>query len=175
MAKPFIDMQLLGERALIETMTALPMKARNKVLPGALKKSAKRLKLITIQKVSGIPIKPRTGTLLMGMIATAVKKLPKRKDVVGQGVALPERKDVGIGDKDDEYYPAYLEYGYDQIAHGKLVRHIPPKSFARASVDENASRESRQILSDAAQGIKKEWRKLVGLRATARKRRRRRR
>lgn len=161
MAKPFIDISLIGDKAIQAALNELPQKAQKRAVSPALRKSVKRIKVIVEQKLSGIPIQPRTGQLLMGMIATAIKRLPARKHVIGHAIPLPERADVGLADDADRYYPAYLEYGYDLILHGKLVRHIPPKSFTRATVDERRQREIPAIASDMGKGIEKQWRLLA--------------
>jgi HK97 gp10 family phage protein len=156
------DMKLLGDKELQRGMAKLPGEVQNKVMRGAIRKSAARLQNEILLNASGRVVNEDTGRMVT---AFEMQKPGTRKERDGTIVAfvkLPSREELGIPRsegrdpaKDTEYYPTIVEYGQpDQ----------PPQPFMRMAVDQNYEREIRLIGADLGSGIARRWRRLTGTR-----------
>jgi hypothetical protein len=164
MPKPFMDISIFGDKELERSLSSLPDKVQRSVVRRELKESGKRIHRVIIQKLSGHPIAPRTGRLLMAFAGQEVTADPDRKrGQIRYGIKLPEREVLGIpahvkGTK-SHYYPVALEYGYTTKLRGKTFN-VPPKSYLRSSVDENKDKELWRMRVNIGKGIEKQWRRL---------------
>jgi hypothetical protein len=156
----FINVKLLGGQELQNMLNKLPEKAQKKVVRQSLRKSTKRIHGVMTQKLSGFPVMPQTGRLLIAMSGKK-PKMHSRRDVIRYGIPLPTRDELGIPEDDRGYYPTAVEYGHDLVRGGRVVGHVPPHSYMRAAVDENVDTEFRQIGADLGKGIPKEAARLA--------------
>ncbi len=72
---------------------------------------------------------------------------------------MPGRASLGIAPDDKYYYPAHVEYGHPLVRGGRIVGHVPPKSYIRSTVNANEDTELRTIGTDIGKGIDLEWAK----------------
>lgn len=151
MARPLIDISILGDKALSKKLARLGGVQQKAVVRSALGKSMTRIKKAV---VAAAPVRagnvtggqsPAPGTLKRALKATKINRRTKR---FGVSVAwpMPERHLLGIDPGDKYYYPAHVEYG-----HGG----VPPNPYIRGTVNAMEAAEFRKIGADIGKGIEK--------------------
>lgn len=144
-----VDITALGDKELERQLTRLMGKTQIKVVRGALRKSATRIKKRIIKNLSGHPVGVRTGKT-----REAFKKQKPRKDYSRgwerYGILLPTRAELAIEPDDKHYYPYALEYG-------SKGQHAKP--YIRPAVDSHKEEEFAAIGKDIGKGIERELRK----------------
>ncbi len=154
MARPAIDISILGDKELEKKLAALGSEAaQKKAVRPALRKSIKRIRTRVIQHLSGLPVQPQTGRLLVGMASVKPQSLRRSRGTLGVVLPFPSREQLGIDPKDKYFYPAAVEYGHVRGA-GKSA--APPHPFIRPAVDNNSERELSLIAADIGKGIIKQ-------------------
>ncbi len=154
MARPAIDISLVGDKELLKQLANLGKPAtQKKAVRPALRKSAKRIKPRVLANLSGSPVAPHTGRLLAAMAAQKVHAIGRSRTVIGAGFDMPTRESLGIDPSDKYYYPIAVEYGHVRGA-GKSA--APPRPYIRPAVDSNRESELNQIGKDIGKGIEKQ-------------------
>jgi hypothetical protein len=156
MAKPFVDISLLGDKELARALARLPDKAESKAVRPALRASTKRLHALVVQAFSGIPIGVRTGRTLAAYIAQKVHAIPRKRGEIGAAFDQPSRELLGIEPEDRWYHPAILEYGSPTDPE-----RYPPYAPIRGTVNRVEPREKQTIGRDIGKGIERQWRRLA--------------
>jgi len=148
MARPVIDITMIGDKELERKLARLATPASQKrAIRPSLRASAKRLKAEVVANLSGLVVSPKTGRLLTAMQAQKVGALPRSRALIGVGLPMPTRQELGIDPKDKYYYPAAVEYGHPGA---------PPYPYTRGAVDRNAARELHTIGTDIGKAIERE-------------------
>ncbi len=160
MAKPVIDISLVGNKVLIEALGGLHDRIQRKVVRQAMRKSAKRLNVAIVQNLSGIPVAPDSGRWLMAQ--SAQKPVPGRRSRTGItiGIPMPLREELGIPARDKWYYPTAIEYGTTKTRGGRGP--LPAFAPMRRAVNENTDREHQAIGTEIGKGIEREARRAFG-------------
>jgi len=151
MPRDGISFEVVGEADLRRKLDALMRVAPKKVISGALRKSAKRLKVDVVAKLSSAGIHTRTGRYAKGLAGMKIRSLSRSRVRTIISLVFPERDLLGISPNDKHYFPAALEYG-----GGPGKSQPRPHPHIRPAVDENADRELRQIAVDIKNGIEAE-------------------
>ncbi len=152
MAKPAVDITILGSKELERMLSLIPDKMQRSVVASANRKVAKKVHAYTMERV---PVK--TGKL---KAALAAKNKPRKKTfptAVIYYLDLPDRAPLGIAPDYEWYYPASLEYGFTN----KYGINVPPHPFIRPAVDENIDILHGMMRHDINKGIEKQMRKLA--------------
>lgn len=154
MASSFVDISILGDKALSRALAKLPDKAQTKALRPALRKSAKRVHVGIIQAFSGFPIGVVTGAHLTAIAAQQPKLMKKRTGHVGYFYPHPSWEDIGETRPANNPPPPaiVLEYGTDEK---------PALSPVRSTVNRVQGAELATIGRDVAKGIDKQWARLA--------------
>lgn len=151
MARPLIDISLLGAKELERKLVRLAGKDQKAVVRGALGKSQTRIKKAV---VAAAPVRtdnlpggqsPAPGTLKRALKATKIDRETTRISVAVNW-PMPIRSLVGVAPGDKYYWPAHVEYG-----HGN----VPPNPYIRGTVNAMEAAEFRKIGSDIGRGIEK--------------------
>lgn len=150
MAKPAIDISLVGSDILIKQLASFEPKVQKRVVRQTLRKSAKHLKAHIVTNLSGHPVSPDSGRYLAAMTAAKPKALPRSRTMIGVGIAMPYRAELGIDPGYKWYYPFAVEYGHDRA---------PPKAPLRRAIDDHADEEHRFMGRDIGKGVDREARK----------------
>lgn len=158
MARPIIDIRLIGDKKLIRALSKLPGASQKKVVRPGLRRTAKRLKGQVISNLSGDPVAPASGRWLAAAIAMPVRAMKRSRSHIGVGFAMPTREQLGIDPKDKWYRPFAVEYGTQVRAGGRGS--VPELRPIRSAVDDHRQRELAMIGRDIGKGIEREWRKL---------------
>ena len=160
MARPAIDIRILGDKELSRKLKRFPGKVQTKLVRAELRKSAKRTHQRIVEAVSGGVVGIDTGGLLTGFAGVRVRtRLDRRRAYVAGYVPLPEREPMGIDAKDEWYYPLALEYGTkERKGRGSVTAY----RFTRKAVDDHRPAEIAAIATGLGKGIKREWRKRTG-------------
>lgn len=156
MAKPVVDISLVGSDILIRQLASFEPRIQRKVVRQTLRKSAKRLQVHVIQNLSGYPVAPETGRYLFAMAGAKPKALRRSRYVIGVGIAMPVRAELGIDPGYEWYYPFAVEYGYTREARAPVV--VPPKAPIRRAVNDNTDAEHRFMGRDIGKGVEREAR-----------------
>lgn len=156
-AKPIVDISLVGDKALIKGLARFEPRVQKKVVRGALRKSAKRLKAHVIRNLSGDPVKPDSGRYRAGMVAAKIRSLGRSRRLMALGFALPTRAELGIAPGYEWYYPFAVEYGYTRTARAPVT--VAPKAPIRRAVNEHATEERLVMGREIGAGIKREAKK----------------
>lgn len=156
MAKPIVDISLLGDKELERKLAKLatPASQKRAVRP-ALRNSNKRLKAHVVANLSGQVVKPLTGRWLRATTAAKVKAVKRSRQEIGTAFAMPTREELGIEPGDPFYYPFAVEYGHP--APGR--EHASAKAPIRQAVNSHAREELFRIGKDIGKGIEKEAKK----------------
>ncbi len=144
MAKPAVDISVLGAKELERALSKLPDKVQRSVVRSANRKVAKKVHSETMQRV---PVK--TGKLKAALAAENKPRLKTLPTAVVYYLDLPRRELLGISPKDPFYYPTHVEFGFVSSS-GKVV---PPHSYIRAAVDENIDVYHGMMRHDINKGI----------------------
>lgn len=154
MARPAIDISLVGDKALLKQLANLGKPAtQKKAVRPALRKSAKRIKSRVIANLSGHPVAPKTGRLRDAFKGEKIHALPRSRVIIGMGFDMPTRASLGIDPSEKGFYPMSLEYGHAKGA-GKSA--APPHPFIRPAVDSNRESELTLIGQDIGKSIIKQ-------------------
>lgn len=126
MAQVF-DITVLGDKKLQGKLDALPRTVQRKLIGRAIKKAG--TEVLKPRVLDRVPVD--TGALKTAMARQKFKAVKGRRGQLKIAMPLPTREQLDIAPGAKWYYPAHVEYG-----HGN----VPPQSYIRAPVDENASR-----------------------------------
>lgn len=152
MAKPAVDISILGAKELERALSLLPDKVQRSVVSSANLKVAKKIHPETVRRV---PVD--TGKLKAALQAQNKPRKKTQATAVIYMLDLPTRAALGIDPADPWYYPAIVEYGYT----AKGGRQVPPHSYIRAAVDEMIDVWHGMMRHDINKGIEKQMRKLA--------------
>ena len=161
MAKPAVDISMIGDKELERTFKKLPDIVQRRIGVTAMKQAANESHSLLIQAVSGNPVGVDTGRLLTAFAAVKPEKQRRKESIVFYVGQFPTREQLGIppstsGVK-DWYYPTLLEYGYID----KSGRAIPARSFLRKPVDNNRARLIAGIATTINKGIIRNMKRLA--------------
>jgi hypothetical protein len=154
--KGLVDISALGVKELSRALAEMHPRLQRKVARQALKKSAKRVKPLLVQAVSGIPVKIETGNLLMGMAQAPIVPMKRSRTGLGFIIPAPTREQLGISPSDKWYYPWALEYGAPARSRGGP---LPAFAWIRGTVNRAMPSEQRQMRIDIGKGIQREWKR----------------
>lgn len=160
MAKPLVDISIFGDKALARDLARFEPRVQKKVVRPALRRSAKRVLPYIVQAVSGTPIQPRRGFLLAGMASAQIKALKRSRTVMGAGVVMPTREQLGISPDDKFYWPFALEFGYTRTKRAPVT--VQPFRYMRGTVDQRAPAEHTLLRADIGKGIEREAKRSLG-------------
>ena len=156
MAKPVVDISMIGDKELEQMLKKLPDIAQRKVVAAAARKSSKRSISLVVQAVSGNPVGVDTGRLLTGMALAKPQKQPSKEAVVYY-MFLPSRDQLNIAYDDLFFYPLHVEYGYiDRNGHA-----VSAKSYLRSTIDDNKKMLVSQMGMDIRKGIIRNMKRLA--------------
>lgn len=140
MARPVIDISLLGDKKLERALAKLPPLSQVRAVKPAIRKSAKRMRP---KVAAATPV--NTGRLKQEMETAPIRGTTKKGLIrIGMVQPLEAREAIKLN---------VLEYGSAQ-------RGLAPTRFVRNTVDKNASAEHRQMGKDIGHEIVKQWGKL---------------
>ncbi|HEB79291.1 MAG TPA: hypothetical protein ENI79_02300 [Rhodospirillales bacterium] len=151
MAKPAIDISLLGDKAIEKRLAKLPERIQRKAVRQTMRATLKNVHKRLDRNLSGGLLQEDSGAYRRAMRAQKIKSGKRSRSRLTLGVALPTREEMGIDPKDTHYYPAVLEYG----APGHQA-YAP----IRRAVDDYAADDRKFMAADLAKRITKEM--LVG-------------
>ena len=138
MARPVLDMSLIGMESIIAKLSKLPTTVRKKAVRIAAKQAAEPIKTLA-QAMAPVG---ETGNLAryikIGQVAN------------GAVVKTGTRKQLGIDPNDPYYYPAAIEFG-----HGN----VPAKPFLRPAMDIGRRRAIEIMGEVIGKSIKQAWKK----------------
>lgn len=146
----------MGSDILIRQLASFEPRIARKVVRQALRKSVRRLQGHIVQHLSGYPVAPETGRYLTAMAGAKPKALPRKRYVIAQAIAVPERSQLGIDPGYEWYYPFSLEYGYTREARAPVT--VPPFAPIRRAVNDNTDAEHRFMGRDIGKGVEREAR-----------------
>ena len=154
MAKPFVDISVLGDKALEKKLAALENKHQAAAVRSAFGKSGTRLKKAI---VAAAPVRSDyegkghpPGMLKAALKATKLKSFSKF-GLIRRFWPLPVRELLGIGPKEKHYWPAAVEYGHRRKGGGR----VPPKAYIRGTVNRFQDAEIKRIGQDIGRWIEK--------------------
>lgn len=156
MANAFVDISVLGDKALERALRQLPDKYEGKAVRPALRASAKRVKLLVVQAFSGTPIGVRTGRTLTAIIGQRAHAIPRKGGWIGAAFDWPTRGELGLPPGDKGYWPFILEYG----SPNDPERH-PAYAPVRSTVNRAEGRELATITRHIAKGVERQWAQLA--------------
>lgn len=148
-----IDIKLLGDKKVARALSRLPINAQKKAIRPALRASAKRMRPMIAKAFAPFD---DTGRLSKAMKKAKIKSV-SRKTIIIVGIAMPERRELGIKGDAKGYYPFSIEYGFRHTS-GK---HVPPKAPIRRTMNASKDRELAQIGRDLGKEIAKQWSRLT--------------
>ena len=156
MAKPAVDISVLGAKELERALSKLPDLTQRKVVRMTNRKVAIRVHKEVMRRV---PVD--TGNLRDALAAENKPRLKKYPTAVVYYLDFPSRVALGIP-KDTRankqgYYPLHLEYGFIN-SRGVTV---PPHPYIRPAVDDNIDVYYGIMRHDINKGIEREMRKLA--------------
>lgn len=151
-----ISIQVLGDEGIIAALMQLPAANRRFALRPALLKATKHLRTAIVQHLSGIPVKPQTGSYLFAMAGQKPVLIRAKTGLVGYVLKMPPRAELGIDPQDEHYYPAVLEYGSPLD-----YERYPAFSPIRKAVNSNERAVKFQIAVDVGRGIERQWARLL--------------
>ncbi|KKN27514.1 hypothetical protein LCGC14_0863980 [marine sediment metagenome] len=157
MARPVIDISILGDKALERALSQLPDRIQRKVVRQSLHKSAKRVNGYLIRNLSGIPVAPDSGKWLAAQTAQKPKSGKRSRRGVRIELGFPTREELGIPAGDKYFYPAAIEYGTHKTRQGRGP--LPAFAPVRRAVNENTDKEHRLMGTEIGQGIEREARR----------------
>ena len=158
MARPAVDIRLIGDKALIRALSKLPVTSQKKAVRPALRKAAKRLRGHIVENVSGTPVGVVSGRTLAAFTAARIRALKRSRSAIGVGVVMPTREELGIDPGDKWFHPAATEYGtVEREGRGS----IDETRFIRDAVDIHKAREIATLGTDIGKGIERHWRRLT--------------
>ncbi len=157
MAKPVIDISLVGSKVLIEALGRLGDRLQRKVVRQAMRKSAKRLNIAIIQNLSGIPVAPDSGRWLMAQSAQKPQSGKRSRTGIRIELPYPTRDELGIDAKDKWFRPMAIEYGTTKNRQGRGP--LPAFAPVRRAVNENTAKEHSIMATEIGRGIEREARK----------------
>lgn len=157
MAKPIIDISLVGSQVLISALGKLGDRVQRKVVRQTMRKAAKRLNVAIVQNLSGIPVAPDSGRWLTAQAAQKPVSGRRTRRGIVIGIPLPTREQLGIAAKDKWYYPMAIEYGTTKSRGGRGP--LPAFAPIRRAVNENAEKEHRLMGTEIGNGIEREARR----------------
>ena len=152
MAKPAVDITLLGDKRLERMFREIPDKAQRTVVRSALRRVAKKVHAETMSRV---PVK--TGKLKAALAAENKPRLKTFPKAVVYYLNLPRRDLLGIAPDYPWYYPTHVEYGF--VRQDGVT--VPPHSYIRAAVDENLDVYHGMMRHDINKGIERTLRRLA--------------
>lgn len=160
MPNPVVDIKVFGNKALERSLSSFPARIQKKVVRSALRKSLKHLKAHVVRNLSGHPVSPVSGRYLAAMTAAKPKALPRTRSVIGVGIAIPTREELGIPpDYKKGFYPFSVEYGYTRSTKTGGTVTVPAKAPIRRAVNAHQAEELRFMGDDIGRGIYREARK----------------
>lgn len=147
MAKPEIDISILGDRQLQDGLAMLPVSAQKRVVRKAMRNTAKRMRSIILPRVPVL-----TGRLRREIARSSIRAIRRSRNRLGATVALPTREAMGIPPNSKWYYPAILEYGSPKTG-------LKPIRYFREAVDTAWPTERKMLSEELRTGIGLEWAK----------------
>lgn len=154
MAKPLIDITVLGDKQLEKALAAMPAALQKKAVRPALREQAKRERGYIIENLSGKKVSPDTGAWLAGMKHAKIRALKRSRTMMGYRVSYPTREELGIGPTDKYFYPAAVEYG-----HTGNRGTVQAFRVVRDAVDEHARGDFPKIARRIRRGVVEQKRK----------------
>jgi hypothetical protein len=157
MAKPFVDISILGLESVSRALDRLPDKVQRRVVRPAIRKATKKNQTEIVQSLSGIPVKPDTGRYLTAMAdPRAMRMIKSRTGLIGYVILMPTRDQLGIpqdtADRKYGYYPFVLEYGSARL---------PARAPIRSTVNRRENADKVDMGMDIIKGIERQWRRLA--------------
>lgn len=140
MARPVVDISILGDKELERALAKLPPLAQVRAVKPAVRKSAKRMRP-KVAKATPVD----TGALRREMETAPIRGTTK-KGLIRIGMVQPLEKREAIK--------------LNVLEYGSARRGLPPVRFVRNTVDKNAPVEHRQMGMDIGREIEKQWKKL---------------
>lgn len=157
MARPVIDISLLGNKELERALSQLPDRIQRKVVRQSLRKSAKRVNTYVVRNLSGIPVSPDSGKWLAAQAAQKPKAAKRSRRGVRIEVGYPTREELGVPAKAKYFYPTAVEYGTHKTRKGRGP--LPAFAPVRRAVNENTDKEHRLMAAEIGKGIEREARR----------------
>lgn len=151
MAKPIIDISVLGDKQLERDLARFVPSAQKGILRKVLRASGKRQKARLVANLSGGVVKPESGRWLRATIAEPVRAIQRTRLRIGVAFSMPTRQQLGIDPKDKSFYPAAIEYGYTK----KNGDRVAAKRPIRRAVDDHAKEETAILARELGQGIER--------------------
>lgn len=136
MADRFIDITLLGDKALQAKLDRIEQRVQKKIMRKALRDGGRPVLAAAKAKV-----RVDSGALKQGLKLRAVKR---SRTTFGVYIRTPTRAELGIAEDDPGYYPAVIEYGAEDRR---------PLPYLRPAIDENRSKAQSRISGVLRQGI----------------------
>jgi HK97 gp10 family phage protein len=133
------DISMLGDKALSDSLAALPENLERKVLQRALRNTGKFY--LTLAKARA---PKETGKLSAGL---KLKPLKRRKGRVGVSIQTPTRAELGIDPQRRGFYPAHQELG---------TRHLPPDPYLRGTLQTARNALLGVLRAEVDNGIERE-------------------
>lgn len=156
MAKPAVDISVLGAKELERALSKLPDKVQRTVVRSANRKVAKKVHSEVVRRA---PVD--TGTLKAAFQATNKPRLKTYPTAVVYYLDFPTRAQLGIPAdtkaKKQGFYPLHLEYGFIS----RFGRTVPPHPYIRPAVDENIDVYHGMMRHDINKGIIRNMRRLA--------------
>lgn len=160
MARPVIDISILGDKALERSLSQLHDRIQRKVVRQAMRKSMKRANGYVVQNLSGIPVSPDTGRWLMAQSGQKPVVDGRSRTKIRLGVPYPTREQLGIPAGDKYFYPSAIEYGTVKSGSTRKGRGpLPAFAPVRRAINENTAKEHRLIGNEIGKGIEREARR----------------
>jgi len=145
MAKPAVDISILGDVELERSLAMLPDGVQRKVIRKAMRNTAKRMRSAIVPRVPVL-----TGRLRKEIKRSSIRAIRRSRTKLGATVALPTREAMGIPANSKWYYPAILEYGSPKTG-------LKPIRYFREAVDTSWPAERRILFSEVKTGIESAW------------------
>lgn len=145
MARPDVDISILGDAELQAGLRRLPVAAQKKVVRRAMRNTAKRMRAAILPNVPVL-----TGRLRKEIARSSIRAIRRSRNKLGATVALPTREAMGIKPDSKWYYPAILEYGSPKTG-------LKPIRYFRESVDASWPEERKILSEELRSGIESEW------------------
>ncbi len=137
----FINISLLGDKALQRKLDALPNKLAKKVMRQALREGARP---VLASAKANAPV--LTGRMKKSLKLRAMKA---RRGNFGVVIMTGTREQLGIDPKDKSYYPFAVEFGFKR-------HNVPAHPFIRPALDDNREKSTRIIARLIGAGVLRE-------------------
>ena len=150
----FVDISILGDKELSKKLAALENKHQSAAVRSALGKSATRLKKAVTAAApvrSDYEGKGHPPGMLKAALKATKTRSASRRGLIKRHWPLPERHLLGIDPKDQNYWPAAVEYGHKRKGGGR----VPPKAYIRGTVNRYQDAEIKRIGQDIGKWIEK--------------------